>query len=136
MVNAREYLLEYLSAARQQAMHVTPLWHAPASGGGFGRDVGRRIALHHRDRVEELGKRPRGHQAGHARSQYQRVIPDLCHNPPPVLRSCPTKPMLTAYDAGRQRSRLRHCCGATTHQVTETPAKPPIGCPRAVIVAE
>jgi hypothetical protein len=134
--DAREQLLEYLSAAGQQAMEVATLWHAPPSGGGFGRDVGQRIALHHRDRVEELAERSRGHQTRHARSQYQRVLADLCHTPPPVLSAYLTKAMLMVRKRGRQRSRLRHCCGAATHEVPETVAKPRVRRSRAVIVAE
>ncbi len=34
--DTREQLLEYLSAAGQQAMEMAALWHAPACGGGLG----------------------------------------------------------------------------------------------------
>src|SRR5690242_16760814 len=117
-------------------MEVAALRHAAAGGGGFGRDVGHRIALHHRDGVEELAESTRGDQTRHARSQYQCVIADLCHNPPPVLSAYLTKAMLMVRKRGRQRSRLRHCCGAATRKAPKTPSKPRVRRLRAVIVAE
>ena len=58
--DAGEQFLENLGAAGQQAVEVAALRHAPTGGASVGKGVGQRVALDHRNRVEEVGQRPRG----------------------------------------------------------------------------
>ena len=101
--DAGEQFVQHVGATGQQAMQVPALRHPPASGKGGGQ----RIALHHRDRFEELAERTRGQQARDARSQNHRMIADLGHGPPPLLSVHLTKVMVTVGGGRRQRSRLR-----------------------------
>ena len=76
--HAGEHFLQRLSASCQQPVNVTPLRHpSPVSS-----SLRQHVALHDGDVLVEVGQRPRGQQARHARSQDHCVATDFRHCAP------------------------------------------------------
>ena len=93
-LEAREQRFDLEPPPRQQRMDVAALRHSRA----FDRALGERVAIDHRDPLEEIGQDARGAHAGHASANHNRMR--VCHLDFQPFRLCGFPLMTSGYPAG------------------------------------